>query len=244
MLEPAQFLYTVAKNITDLTILDGYCRLCGGRLFEHQDDKPQLYKNVIGKSWKQESLTKRKSSSYICPGCSYMFGNIGPKVKPENADPGKPMVGLLKADRRGPLNEKGKPVVIAGIIASKSRGFEVFNKDRWVEFGEGLIDPPEPPFVVLATRDYKRGIQYGPWQSIIAMSKKTYPVFFNYTTRTKAGNTLNGTLIWISPATFKKAIGLAERCIERKIKLPDTPDWGLAHECALSKKRREENDKS
>ncbi|MFX4261283.1 hypothetical protein ACOBQJ_03665 [Pelotomaculum propionicicum] len=242
MLEPAQFLYTIAKPADKLDFVDGHCRLCGGQLFKYQESEPQLYGDVIGDTWKQEFLTRNKQSSYICPACSFIFGNISSRVskyKPENQDLGKPLTGLFKTDRRGELNEEGKPRMLAAVIASRERGFQAFNILKWAEFGENLINPPKPPFLVLAATDIKKGIQYGPWQSIIALSRETYPVFFNYNVKTAGAEVLNSTLVWINPATFKKAVELAKKCLERKIKIPNTPDWKLAQMCAQKNNKEE-----
>jgi hypothetical protein len=214
--------------------VDGHCRLCGGQLFKYQESEPQLYGDVIGSTWKQEFLTRNKQSSYICPACSFIFGNISSRIKPENADPGKPVTGLLKTDRRGELNEEGKPRMLAAVIASRERGFQAFNVLKWAEFGENLINPPKPPFLVLAATDIKKGIQYGPWQSIIALSRETYPVFFNYNVKTAGGDVLNSTLVWINQLHLKKRLSWQKNAWKEKLEYLTLP-IGSWRKCALKK---------
>lgn len=230
MLTAPQFLYAIAKDVNEnkLKFVNGKCRICGGKLFYHQNLSPCHYRDM---TWLQEGLTRARDSDLVCPACRYLYGNSNLVVKPEFGDPGKPLAGLLRFDRRKAVN-KEKPIALAAIIASKNRGFQTFNKYEWAEFGKNLFNPPEPPFVALATED-KRGIQYGPWQSIIAMSKEMFPVYFSYNVEVSRGSTVvNSTLVWVRPTAFKKAVELVKKCLENGARIPDTPDWVLALKCA------------
>lgn len=220
-----QFIYGSAVGDFGFRFLPGECRVCGGPLFEHRDFAPARRDRSMGKerkeNWKMFGQEKAKKSGLVCPACLYLYYNSNDICRPQFGDPGLPLRGLLKIDRRG----SGKFVL--GIIATAEK-FMVFDKDMRAELGEALCDPPDPPFVVMVS-DERAGIQYGPWQSMVAMSKKQFPVYFAYNVDIHPKAIGNRTLVWVNPEAFRRMLKIASVLDSKD--LPDSPDWMLAQAC-------------
>lgn len=244
MLTAPQFIYAaIRRNEDRIVFLPGTCRFCGGRLFRDDRyspfpaDEKNFHMRVAG-------LAKDKGSPKMCPACRYIYANLNNTAGGNfREDPAaKEGVFKLLPEKKGAVH---------GIVASKG-GFVQYGD--WVEFGKALCDPPEPPFVAMATED-RGGFLYSVWKAVVACSRDFFPVCYVRSFKiTEQSSASMAVTAWIDRKKFAQALALLAqykklrerqfnyrvRCAKTGVKakyipaidLPDAPDWQLAYRCA------------
>lgn len=181
-------------------LLNGCCRMCGGRLFRINGklldapdnlrrllEEPAEHKALFSDNWTREDVAVNKNSVFDCPACVWTY---------------------LASDKKNNKKKFNYPwdELPSGNALFTKNGMSLLTKNQMLEF---LCYPREVPFVAVVARGSgnRFWFQYVLWHAEIAFDAREFPVAMQH----NLFDNLIREQAWVRPAVLSKIVNRTAR---------------------------------